>query len=172
MDEKLLHLLETYLKENYQEPVFQGYFQTAPSQTNQGTEEKKTVSLPSSEYYYLELNLPPLKDTFATYLFRLIHLKGKEESEVYKKANIDRRLFSKIRTNKDYTPSKATILALIFALELDIAEAEDLLERAGYCLSRSKKGDVIIQFFIQNHMYDLFTVQEALSHYGMKMLGS
>ena len=169
MDENLLYLLETYLKENYQEPVFQGYFQTAPSQTKLGTEEKKTVSLPSSEYYYLELNLPPLEDTFATYLFRLIHLKGKDESEVYKKANIDRRLFSKIRTNKDYAPSKATILALIFALELDIAEAEALLERAGYCLSRSKKGDVIVQFFIKNHIYNLFTVQEALAHYGLKM---
>lgn len=172
MDENLLQQLEAYLKETYQEPQFQGYAQMAPSPARQRSKEQTTVSSTNNEYNQLELNLPPLEDTFAAQLLKLIRLKGKEEAEVYKKANIDRRLFSKIRTNNDYTPSKATILALIFALELETSEAADLLKRAGYCLSRSQKGDVIVHFFLKNHIYDLFTVQEVLAHYGLKMPGN
>lgn len=168
MDNALLKRLETYVRENYAEPL-RGYFQISSSPPKQEVEKKSTSA--QSDYYQLELNLPSLKKSFATKLLEMIRAKGKTEIEIYKKANIDRRLFSKIRTNADYAPSKATILALIFALELEIDEAEDLLERAGYCLSRSKKEDVVIQFFIENQIYDLFTIQKALEHFGLPVLG-
>ncbi len=168
MDDNLLSRLENYLKEYYEEP-FQGYYQISSGHRKEDGKNKAPAI--QSEYYQLELNLPSLKKSFATKLLELIRAKGKTEIEIYKKANIDRRLFSKIRTNADYAPSKATILALIFALELEIDEAEDLLERAGYCLSRSKKEDVVIQFFIENQIYDLFTIQKALEHFGLPVLG-
>lgn len=171
MDENLLQQLEAYLKDTYVD-LSRVLCQTAPISSQKRPSPKLATSIPKDSYHQLELNLPPLEDTFAAQLLKLIRLKGKEEAEVYKKANIDRRLFSKIRTNNDYTPSKATILALIFALELETSEAADLLKRAGYCLSRSQKGDVIVHFFLKNHIYDLFTVQEALAHYGLKMPGS
>lgn len=165
MDEILLQRLENYLKENYKEPL-QGYYQVSA-----GPRQSVKAPVTQSDYYQLELNLPPLEKTFAARLLEMIRAKGKTEIEIYKKANIDRRLFSKIRTNADYAPSKVTILALIFALELEIDEAEDLLERAGYCLSRSKKEDVVVQFFIENQVYDLFTIQKALEHFGLPVLG-
>ena len=166
MDEILLERLEAHIKENYEEP--QGYFQIGTRVLNEDDEKESTAV--QYDYYQLELNLPPLEETFAAHLLKLIHAKGKTEVEIYKKANIDRRLFSKIRTNKDYTPSKSTILALVIALELNIGEANDLLKRAGYYLSRSKKEDVVIHFFIKNQIYDLFSIQKALEHFGLPVL--
>src|SRR5699024_7220994 len=89
-----------------------------------------------------------LDEPFAITLLRLIDSKSKSDIEVYKSANLDRRLFSKIRTAKGYTPSKRTAIALAIALELNLEETDDLLKRAGYALSHSQKFDVIIEYFI------------------------
>jgi O-acetyl-ADP-ribose deacetylase (regulator of RNase III) len=91
-----------------------------------------------------------LDEPFSATLLRLIDATGRKDSDVYNHANIDRRLFSKIRSNKQYAPSKPTVLAFAVALELSLDQTEDLLERAGFALSHSRKFDVIVEFFIQS----------------------
>ena len=113
-----------------------------------------------------------LEETFSEMVLRLVDEKGYKDSEVYKRANMDRKLFSKIRSNPDYHPKKETVLALAVGLKLSVDETLDLLQRAGYTLSNSSKTDVIVRFFLEKGEHDIFLINEALFCFGEAVLGS
>lgn len=107
-----------------------------------------------------------MEETFSQRLLRMIDERGMTDSEAYTKAYVDRRHFSKIRKDVDYTPNKKTVLAFTIALELSLDEAKDLLRSAGFALSRSSKTDVIVAYFLQNKIYDMFEINDVLDAYG------
>ncbi|WP_256755954.1 macro domain-containing protein [Bifidobacterium longum] len=126
---------------------------------------------PKSAGHVDDAVLSNLDEPFNIILLRLIDAKGYSDVEVYKRANINRKLFSKIRCGDGYMPSKKTVLALAIALRLNIDETQDILACAGYALSHSVKFDVIVEFFIVHEMFDVFTINEMLFRYDQPLLG-
>lgn len=108
---------------------------------------------------------------FAETLFRYIDEKGLTDPEVYKAANLDRKLFSKIRKNKSYKPSKNTALALAVALKLNLDETKDFIGKAGYALTHCNKADIIVEYFITKEDYDIFKINEVLFTFDEPILG-
>lgn len=110
-------------------------------------------------------------DTFSEKLLKLIDQKGKNDIDVYKKANISKQLFSKIRSNRDYRPTKTTVIVLALALELNLDETTDLLLRAGYALSPASKFDLIVQYYIRHKIYNVCIIDLKLDEYEQPLLG-
>ncbi|MBO4436156.1 MAG: macro domain-containing protein [Fibrobacter sp.] len=111
-------------------------------------------------------------ETFCDKLFSLIHEKNQDDVEVYKRANLDRKHFSKIRSNVNYKPTKKTALALAIALHLDLDETTDLLARAEIALSPSNRGDLIVRYFIERKKYDIWEINSMLFKFGQPTLGA
>ena len=134
-------------------------------------EECVAPPLPSN---FSESVIDRLEDSFGTLLVKAISKRGLNNADVYKDANIDRRLFSKIISNEGYSPTKGTVLALAIALKLNLDETTSFLKSAGYALSHSSKSDLVVEYFIgeTNGNYNIDIVNDALEHFGQPPLGS
>lgn len=119
----------------------------------------------------LEEAMQQLEETFSQRLLSLMAEKGMTASEVYKRANLDRKHFSKIRLDRNYQPKKTTVLALAVALRLNLSETKAFLQTAGFALTHSSKLDVIVEFFITQGCYDIFEINQALFKKDQHLLG-
>ena len=142
------------------EPVSDIHFQTVYIPDSDGNDFTNNLQKEISE------EIKKIEDSFSDKLMQLIRDKNLNEVEVYKKADIDRRHFSKIRSNSDYRPTKDTIILLCLSMELNYEETQDLLNRAGFSFSRSSKQDLIAQYFFQRNIYDILLYKETLFNYG------
>lgn len=148
---------------------------SAPEQFDVGSMTKTKITKGMSQTMVTNRNIDDLmnqmEETFSQRLLRMIDERGMTDSEVYTKACVDRRHFSKIRKDINYAPNKKTVLAFTIALELSLDDAKDLLRSAGYALSRSSKTDIIVAYFLQNKIYDMFEINDVLYAYGQPIFG-
>lgn len=172
IDRKFISLINKYLKENYM-PLPKG-MNFSIGKTSLEEKSDKYAGIIGAIRYNIDklFNQLELQGTFGQYVRDLIRQKGLNEVEVYKKAQIDKRLFSNLRRYKNYTTNVRTIWALAFAMEMNLEEVENLMLKAGYNFASYDKESIIIKCCFENHLHDLFLVNEILYEYGFKPLGN
>lgn len=168
LDRQLKKALKDYLREQYQPPVSERRALGRTAARECAPVACEAFVAASGD---LQQILDQVDESFSDMLLRMIDEKGITDAACYKKAGIDRKLFSKIRGDRLYRPGKATALAFAVALELTPAETADLLQKAGFALSRSSKFDLIVRFFIEKGIYDRDRINEALFEYDQPLIG-
>ena len=172
LSEKLFKSVSSYIDENYVSDKMS--LEYGKSKVRRFDYEEMLLRESSYEITSKMLNLDGmlynLDKGFSETLLDLIDRTGKKDSEIYKKANVDRKLFSKIRNNADYRTSKTTAIAFAIALELSMDKTDDLLARAGIALSQSNKFDVIVRYFIENKKYDIFELNSVLFEFDQPLI--
>lgn len=177
----MIRSIKSYLEANFEtdllesdhlEPSFRAMEFRNQVPAEESRQYQATIKREAIRNLSLEAFLSDKEETFSQRLLHLIDSRGYTDVQAYKQANVDRKLFSKIRSNPDYQPSKATALAFAIALKLDLGETERLLKTAGYALSSSSRSDLIIEYFIGKGDYDIHTINEALFYFEEELLGA